>query len=237
MDIVYALGQGSIWNNNEIKYSLRSVQKHLTGFRDVYIIGILPEFLQGVKFIPFDDIQQNKESNIYKKILRACEEQSISDDFLFINDDHFLLQDFEIDKFPYYCKGTMEGLLLRNKRGGYFRHVARTCRAMREKNKPTFYFDSHMPIVYNKQKFINITSQYDWSGKVAYVIKSLYCNSLEISPVMERDYKINKLCLAQELQQLITSAKVFSIGNLAINEQLRIVLDQLYPEASRWEKK
>ena len=39
MDVVYILGKGSVWKDNEIRYSLRSIEKHLTGFDRVFIVG------------------------------------------------------------------------------------------------------------------------------------------------------------------------------------------------------
>lgn len=236
MDIIYPIDQGSIWNDTELRYSLRSVQKHLTGFSNIWIIGKLPDFVQGVNHIPFDDVQQNKEANIWAKIMRACEESSISQDFLFFNDDHFLLSDFDAKTFPFYYKGTLENLLARNRRGIYYRAVSRTYHILRSQNKTTFHFDTHCPIVYNKDLFKQVTQHHDWNTKIGLIIKSLYCNTLAIEGIREPDCKINKLCLASEINQIIESRKFFSIGNRAINDQLKIVLDTLYPTPSRWEK-
>jgi hypothetical protein len=45
LDLVYTLGTGSQWQNNEIRYSIRSIIKNLTGYRNIYIIGETPTFL------------------------------------------------------------------------------------------------------------------------------------------------------------------------------------------------
>ena len=45
IDVVYILGDGSKWGNNEIKYSLRSLEKYGKNIRDVYICGNKPYFV------------------------------------------------------------------------------------------------------------------------------------------------------------------------------------------------
>lgn len=46
IDLVYILGSGSQWRNNELRFSLRSVQKNLKGYRNIYIVGENPGFLK-----------------------------------------------------------------------------------------------------------------------------------------------------------------------------------------------
>jgi hypothetical protein len=46
VDIVYPLAEGlSHFRNQELKYSLRSVEKYVTGFRNIYLIGFKPPFI------------------------------------------------------------------------------------------------------------------------------------------------------------------------------------------------
>lgn len=237
MDVVYPIGRGSVWGDREIKYSLRSVQKHLSGVDNIWVIGHLPDHVTNVRHIEFEDVCGNKEANICAKILRACDEPEISQDFLFMNDDHFLLSDFTASEFPYYYKGEIQAFLSKApRRGAYIQAVVRTFYALRSKGKLTKYFDAHCPIVYNKDKFKQVMGGFDVDGKIGMVLKSLYCNILDIEGEQQIDCKINKLCMAEEILAYIKNKKFFSIGNKAINEQLEVVLKQLYPEPSRWEK-
>src|SRR5690349_20419873 len=107
IDVVYPLGKGSRWKNNEIKYSLRSVEKHLQNYGKVFVIGEKPNFLANVNHIPAEDKHPIPDSNIFEKLKTACETKEISDTFLFFNDDHYLLEDFDAEKFPYFYHGTM----------------------------------------------------------------------------------------------------------------------------------
>ncbi len=237
IDLLYPIGGGSAWQDNELRYSLRSVEKHLKGFRDIYIVGKSPDFLKDVIHIPCDDGEPCKESNIKKKISRGCQEPSLSDDFLFFNDDHFLLQDVEASQFPFYCKGdlvlTMQHLKPNNL---YRRSVERTARTLSGLQLSTTNFDTHTPIIYNKQKFLEVMDRYDWNSRFGYVVKSLYANTLKIQGIREPDCKIAHSIIAEQIYQKIDGRKVFSINDKAINDQFKIVIEQLYPNPSRWER-
>ena len=103
-DAVYPLGSGSKWNNNELRYSLRSLEKNLVDLRNVYIVGYRPEWLTGAIHIPCDDpLPHNKDGNIIRKILRACQTPGLSEDFLQVSDDQILLRPLSFaELYPYY---------------------------------------------------------------------------------------------------------------------------------------
>ncbi len=44
IDLVYILGKGSKWSDNEIRFSLRSIEKYFD-YRKIFIIGEKPESL------------------------------------------------------------------------------------------------------------------------------------------------------------------------------------------------
>ena len=52
MDIVIPLGTGSRWQNNELRFALRSIEKYLTGYDKIFIIGECPSYLQNIIHIP-----------------------------------------------------------------------------------------------------------------------------------------------------------------------------------------
>src|SRR4051812_29778761 len=107
INIMFPVGPGSLWDDIELRYSLRSIEKHISGVKDIWIVGVLPSFVKNVRYISFPDEHKCKETNIYRKVLRACQESDITDDFLFFNDDHFMLQDYVADQYPFYQKGDL----------------------------------------------------------------------------------------------------------------------------------
>ncbi len=237
IDIIYVLGKGSLWNNKEIRYSLRSIEKHLSDYGNVWIIGHLPDFLQNVNHIPFLDEHACKETNIYRKILRACQEDRISDDFLFFNDDHFLMQDFSAPNFPFFYKSDLRESSKRMRSGNrYKKAIDNAYRVLKSCGHDTKSFDTHTPMIYNKKNFIRVMPGYDWNAKISFVVKSMYANSLNIEGIREPDCKINNQIDSLEIKELICSRKVFSMGDGAIGTKMLTVLEELYPIASKYEK-
>src|ERR1035438_10130107 len=104
VDVVYKLGSGSDNNNDELRYSLRSLSK----FRDlgkVYIVGYKPDFIQNVIHIPMEDIfKSNKDANLIEKLSAAAKCPDISDCFLNMSDDQIFLAEFFYEDFiiPYF---------------------------------------------------------------------------------------------------------------------------------------
>ncbi len=90
IDLVYVVGTGSRWNDNELRFSLRSVSKNLSNVGKVFIVGECPDYLKNVIHIPASDIFDsaiNADGNMTHKLLLVCNNKELSDDFLFMNDD------------------------------------------------------------------------------------------------------------------------------------------------------
>ena len=197
----------------------------------------MPEWTQNIYHIPAEDEHPCKETNIYKKILLACQEKEVTENFLFFNDDHFILQDFNADEFPYYYKGELLQVLQKMKPyNKYSQCVYRTAHTLASLGHTTKNFDTHTPIIYNKQKFIDVMTKYDWTPRFSFVVKSLYSNTLGIEGIKEPDCKMNDQCDIEEFYRRIKERKVFSIGDGALGQTLETVLNQLYPNKSKWEK-
>lgn len=239
IDIVYPLGHGSKWDDNELRYSLRSVEKHLTGIRDIYIVGAFPDWLQNVKHIPYMDEDRWKEHRIALKILQACIQPGMSDNFLFMNDDHFLLKNFKACEFPFYWKEQLSTSANgRRFDDAYRKSLANTHYALNERGLKTYNFDVHCPIIYNKSMFQAIYKMYDWvNTNYSFVIKSLYCNTMKIEGEQITDIKIsNPLFNVDDLKYQLQGRCFFSIGDKAVTRDLTILMEELYPEKSKYEK-
>jgi len=221
MDVVYVLGTGSRWDNNEIRYSLRSLEKHLTGFRNVWVIGEDPKL--NVNHIPMEDPTDIPDTNIMLKLTTACNVSDISEDFLYVNDDHFLLDHYLAPEFPYYYFNTLKHRIERYTFGEYIKRCKNTLNYLTENNLPIKYFDIHTPIIYNKKLFIEHVYN-KW--KEPCVIKSMYANSLRIEGVEMKDNKIHT--------HPRTSDRIFSTLP-KVTAHVQRWLDRKFPDKSRFE--
>jgi hypothetical protein len=226
MDIVYPLGNGSTWDDNELRFSLRSISDRLQNFKNVYVIGHRPKWLKNVIHIPESDPYTCKEANIARKVLRACQEKALSKDFLFMNDDHFLLRESDIS-IPFWRGPELKDH--EAPKNNYQRAVKNTRRALIERGLSFHNFDIHVPIVYNKELFPGVINSFDWSVKNGYVLKSLYCNGLQIPGERLQDSKLNDM-----INQLKTR-DWFSIGPGLLSRTVKEFFSEFYPTPSPFE--
>ena len=236
IDIVYILGTGSKWKNNEIRFSLRSVEKYLSGYRDIYIVGECPSFLKNVRHIPAKDFCQGcHERNIYEKILIACNQQAISNNFLQVGDDIFFLRPMNVAEIPCWYKGDLYKYWEGKSGNPYAVTIKNTYNALSQRRLNTFHFDGHNAFLFNKDKFREIMPRYDWGIRYGYAIRSLYCNTLNIQGQPMQDCKIFGTHTVEQLKKTVQGRYNFSVGDSALTTYMEIFLKELYPEPSRWE--
>jgi hypothetical protein len=237
IDIVLPLGKGSPFNNMELKYCLRSVEKYLKNYRNIYIIGEKPDWLTNVIHIPFEEKQGDyKEKRIMLKVLAACDLPEVSPEFLFMNDDHFLRATVEADKYPYYYNGNLVDWESKKKMWDPYKQAIQNTLSYLIKNElPARHYDIHTPVLYDKELFKNVMGRYDWDIKAGYVIKSLYCNTLNIAGTPLKDCKISESLHRFGIANLIYNRPVFSIGDGGMNGAMKEWLEEFYPNKSRYE--
>ena len=73
MDILYYIGKGSHHNNQELRYSLRALEKHCKDIGNVWIVGNRPHFLNNnIKYLWVEDSGQWWQ-NAYRKTMAAID--------------------------------------------------------------------------------------------------------------------------------------------------------------------
>lgn len=233
MDIVYPIGRGSQWYNNELRFSLRSVEKHLKGFQNIYIVGLKPNFCKNVIHAPYVEIHE-KERNIMEKVKLACSIPELSEDFIFMNDDHLICKDIEAKDIGFYYSMTIEEMILKRNAGFKYRAAMENTIKNLE-GKPHLYYDIHTPIIYNKQKFVEVMDFANWEVKHGNVVKSLYANSVDVEPIEMGDIKINGRFTEQDLETKFEERLFISYSDRAICNSFKNILLKKYPNKSKYE--
>jgi hypothetical protein len=234
VDICIPLNNRSTQKNLELRFALRSIEKHLRGVGEIFTIGYCPEWVKNVTHIPFEEDPRNRfrDRNIMNKMLLACKNERVSDDFLMVHDDHFLLADYEAGKFPYYHCGPMIPNV-----GQYAETKKNTILALSVNDDVTEVinnYDAHCPILFNKQRFLKIT-EIDWSKWYGYCLKTLYCVMNGIQGEFMFDLKIRMPLTCSSIMELLHGRSWFSIGDRCFSDGMKEVLQTLYPIKSRYE--
>lgn len=237
--IIIPVKSGSKNNYKELIYSLRSFERHLNGFGDIFIIGKKISSLRGLKYINANDDPKSmyKERNIFRKISLACSHPEVSDEFIFANDDHFLLHDFDVDNLPFYHKGDLEDTLSKNT-GDYRKSLNHTRKYLISKGKPTLDYDTHFPMIYEKNRFIDtfVCKDINWDRPFGYVIKSLYANMVGVNGEFGGDCKIQHKMRYNEIVDKIGSRLFFSTSDGCLNDDMMRFLNEKFPTKSKYER-
>lgn len=174
MDIVYILKVDPINNNEELRYSLRSLGNIPHG--RVFIVGEKPDWVTNITYIPVAQ-DCTKAENAIKNIRTAAESPEISDDFILMNDDFFFMK--KLDALPAMNFGKLADMIRlyeqRYPEGSDYVNSMKMLHALLKDRgcvDPVSY-ELHTPMMFNKQK---LRQMYDETGGQFYQARSYYGN-------------------------------------------------------------
>ncbi len=236
VDVIYALGVGSRWENNELRYSLRSIEKHGKNIGKVFVTGERPDFISDeVVFTSCNDDYSYGGVNTNEKILHTLRNNEVSDNFVFMNDDFFLNRDVDLSQYPYYYKRMLSPDEDRKK---YGRSLVYTYYYLVFKEKEHKNFEVHCPILFNKNKFMELNDEWTLCKKLPLGLqtRSIYCNMHGIKGIKSGDCKIRRFDAVDEVRKIIEPRDCFSIADAAIESGMDRVLSEMFSEKSKYEK-
>ncbi len=234
MDIVIPLGKSKT-DYLDLRYVLRSIEKFAPAVDTVYIVGEKPKWIQNVKHIQCADDPRKewKERNIYFKVLTAL---YITERFLFMNDDHVLLEVVDIENYPNYYKGACYDSMLKNA-SSYRQTMNQTKKWLAANDYPDISYDGHCPVIIEEERFLDqCVLKSNWnSTEFGYGMKSLYCAGIQDSLYME-DVKISKRVDFAQAAQKCEGRHVISFTDAAIKTGMREYFDTFLGEKSKYEQ-
>jgi len=223
MDLVYP-NIKSRWESNELKFSLRSAEKHLK-FDKVVIVGYLPPFLSSdkVMHIPFTEQITKKWKNVADKFDIIINHPDISEDFIYMNDDFWLLQDYP--KIPYLHRETLADLMEKYRNGVYWNRIKRTYECF-----PTgLNYELHFPMVFNKEKLKKVIKKYGWEVER----RSAYCNEYQVPSEYSEDHKI--LNIIKNLDQVKDFPFLSANDEVVLHPKFAQFMHEKFPNCSKYE--
>jgi hypothetical protein len=186
LDVVYVVGPKA--QNEELRHSLRSLS-NLPHDR-VWIAGCKPQWVTNVGFI---SVQQrlSKYQNSTANILAACAHPEVSDDFIYFNDDFFVMKPMEA--IPTFHRGRLEDVIrhYRYTNSSYVRGMRDTRTLLQNLGCRTLHsYELHIPMVINKQKMTEAL-HHGLKSKIKAVHKrTLYGNLHDIGGTEVEDVKV-----------------------------------------------
>lgn len=227
MDALYVIGNSSQYNNLELRLSLRSLEKNAKGLESVFIVGEKPDWIKNVVHLPVDDVY-TRENNVFRKILTACK-SDISENFLFMNDDFFMMKSFIMDDYPYFVNGEVVGITNPSR---YQEVQNKTLNELQSKGiTRVMDYRVHCPIIFNKEKFLLLENYYKSKKmeRVGYSPRLLYGNIFVKDYIVSTDCKLWGKDEIRETEQKCISTK----------DDCDDILDELaniFNKPSRYEK-
>ena len=252
MDVVYIIGTGSKWQDNELRYSLRSIAKFGANLGEVYIVGDrLPPFINpsAVRYLPVKDITSNRPAlNVYYKLCRLFSRSQVKR-FLLSSDDHFLIHPVDLEKWPLFYQGKEMTKEIPKGVGDkrYTKTMADTRTFMEKFALDLRYWEGHINKLYDRDCWNELhTWPYvaDFEDMMFNSKFGISCNS-PMAAMMHRKYpelitwyrkdiKLQHLNTDEDWD-LLSNDIAFSIYDSAIDSGVAAYLIELFPFRSRFE--
>lgn len=239
MDVLYILKSSPSNNGDEeLRYSLRSLEKFCPDVDCVYITGGLPSFIKKDTVIhtPADDIGV-PAVNHWHKVRQTIEKTNRSDDFVLMYDDVFFVRKTCFKDYPLYYKGVLPSVLDENSLYRQTLYNTRLC-INNHKGKTFLDFGVHCPIVYNREAFMRMDGIFEEvkKEKPAYSVRSVYGNLFapEGRRCFREDIKIRRS--NERVEDVIGESDCFSVSDDVFSCDTLNYLKKSFPERSVFEK-
>ena len=234
MDIVYSLKICS--NCDELTYSLRSLRN--VPHDKVFIVGGCPDNIRKEKIIHIPTEQTGtKWVNAKNNVKRACIDERLSDDFIYMNDDFFFMQPIAepVKELNLYWD-TMSAVY-----DIYFKRCAgetNWCKGMKQTREllikqgftDPLCYDLHTPIIFNKTKFLKMFEEIAGLDDIPVLHwRSVYGNLYAQNASKTSDVKV------RTANDIKIGGKLLSCSDGGF-AALRQILSKLFSQKSEYEK-
>lgn len=248
MDLVYIVKNSEV--NEDLRYSLRSVAKFVPHDK-IWIVGYKPSWVQNVEYLPVPQNLESKWKNSVNNIIKACECEDISENFVLMNDDFFAIKPIENleESINLSLENLMNSVEKYNKKKSKsnwmkaFKYVEELLKELNIK-EPYYNYESHTPLLINKQKYLEIMNlpevlEFRKTNKVLHK-RSLYKNIIKPinQKILSHDVKLRQDKDDTNLRiDICDWISVYDnqVGNPRF-PHLNGLLYQTFPESCKYEK-
>lgn len=188
MDIVYLVKNNPENNSEELRYSLRSLKN--IPHNKVIIAGEKPDWATNVTYLPVPQTG-TKGENVSANFAAAIASELVSDDFLLMNDDFFIMK--KIPEMPNINFGRMVDVITKyDQRYPEGTEYIQKMKSLHVKlvslgfEDPICY-ELHTPMIFNKQRVKRFFNEVE---EPLYQLRSFYGNFFQIGGEAVPDVKV-----------------------------------------------
>ena len=239
-DLIYPVGTGSHWDNNELRYSLRSVAQNLRGVGKVWIVGERPEWLRGVEHISVQDKwgKANPTANTLSKVLAACD-AGISERFIYMNDDFFIMRPMQAENIqPLYKNDLTEWPPSYWNKHPWRQRMLKTMKLLQSTGLKTLCFDIHAPFPMEVTKVRELADRFDWKTGNGLNWRSLYGNVNYPNEAIKNNGKkivFHSPKCSKEIAETIKGRQFVAVGEKGLNDDMKRMLDYWFRKNCKFE--
>ena len=233
MDVVYLVKNSQY--NEELIYSLRSLVN--LPHDKVFIVGGCPSEIDKSKIIHIPTAQTgNKYKNTTTGLKTACEDIRLSQEFILMNDDFFVLKQINEPKEELnMCRGTISEVLCKmrsrhNTDGLYMTSMHQTDVYLQDIGfKEPLSYELHVPMVIDKTKFLRMFSLPYLTDSQLIHKRSIYGNLY-----LKDSKKIEDVKVYRDFFVPLGSDKFLSTEDISFS-RVKSYLGKLFPTKSPYE--
>lgn len=197
LSICIPLGKQSSWNDNELRLTLRSFEKHVHIPYEVFLFAdknYVPEWIKNVKVrkIPRTYPEQAKEHfggvkhyenyfDVLHKLKAMVDDEEVSDQFvMFYDDTHLSFDVNSVDDFAVFVavqkyEDKPEGYDKR--KGKWLKTIMSAMDKLKFNGRPRYDYESHLPRFYSKDKWNFLFKKFPPDEQlIPYAPSTLYIN-------------------------------------------------------------
>ena len=227
-DIIYFLRDG---DNEELRYSLRSVAAHFPHDRVIFYGGCPNGFTPDIH-IRIEQDQPTAAKNVRKMLEHACANDEITEDFWLFNDDFFIMREIT-DLRPRHQGLIIDHIAEVERLHGMptpyteqMRHQLATIKKFMNPDRALDY-SVHMPMLINRKNALLTLQTFQNEP----MFRSLYGNHRQIGGIETKDCKFGTIREPKTMDSEFLSTSDEAFRSQPIGEYIRAQ----FKEPSRWE--
>ena len=242
IDVVYPYIAGAA-EGDELRYSLRSLERNLVARPRVWLVGDRPGWYRGCH-LPHGRLAERPHRPRYDraaKLWDVVRDRRIGREFVWMMDDVYLLAPVTLHELRQrYSSSDMDAAELAEfQPSNVWEHeLLLTWQALHRAGRPVDDQAAHLPYVYEKDKLRKLFRKYK-PLRQPYVDNVLYLNEYSTSvprPCEEILYTEDGQPAADEIRRRLQPALIMNHAHRGFTPAMREVLQELFPEPSQWER-